>query len=94
MAEMKEVAAPEKRSYKKMHHMEIEQVKGEHGGHMVTHHYHQDGMEMRKPEVHMFPKGAGEEMMAHIAKHAGVKMAGPENEEENASMPAEEEVEA
>ena len=84
MAEIREAAAPEKRSYKKLHHIEIEPVKGENGGHIVTHHFHTDGMEYKKPEVHMFGKDEGSELVAHLSKH--LKIAGKEEPEESKSV--------
>jgi len=101
MAEMKEAKAPEKRSYKKLHHVEIEPVKGENGGHVVTHHYHSDGMAYHKPETHIFGKEDGPELMAHLQKHLKIQgeaqaeeKAEPENEMEAASEPATEDVNA
>lgn len=93
--EVREAKEPEKRSYRKIHHIEIEKVKGENGGHIVRHHYHADGMSYHEPSTHIFGKGDGEEMMTHIAKHMGVEMPGREQEpeEEVAEQPAEQEPE-
>jgi hypothetical protein len=106
MAEMREAkseSSNKRGSYKKIHHIEIEPVKGEHGGHMVTHHY-QAGTSMMPPppQVHMFGKEDGAEMMDHLAKHLKVSLpeaheqqtAEPGNEVESASEPASEDVEA
>ena len=82
MAEMREAKAPEKRGYKKLHHIEIEPVRGENGGHIVTHHFQQEGMEMRKPETHMFGKEDGEALMDHLAKHLKVSLPGEAHSEE------------
>jgi hypothetical protein len=95
MAEMREAkseSSNKRGSYKKLHHIEIEPVKGENGGHIVTHHYHSDGMSYKAPETHMFGKEDGAELMDHLAKH--LKVAMPEDKEENASEPATEDVNA
>jgi hypothetical protein len=70
----------EKRSYRKLHHVEIEHVKGENGGHIVTHHYHNDlsGGPFKRPEVHMFGKdgksSTGEHMFEHLGRHLKVSL--------------------
>jgi hypothetical protein len=102
MPEYKVATSPEKRSYKKLSHIEIKPVKGENGGHIVTHHYQSDGMSYKAPETHMFGKDEGSEMMAHVAKHMKVSMPeakgeeheGPASEVEAASEPATESVNA
>jgi hypothetical protein len=100
MPEYKE-AKGEKRSYKKLEHIEIKPVKGENGGHMVTHHMQNEGMAYKAPEVHMFGKDEGPEMMAHLSKHLkvpieakGEEHEGPESKVESASEPATEDVKA
>jgi hypothetical protein len=98
MAEYKE-AKGEKRSYKKLDHIEIKPVKGENGGHMVTHHMQNDGMAYKQPEVHMFGKEEGSDMMAHLSKALKVSASkeeheGPESKVESASEPAMEDVKA
>lgn len=99
--EVRESVSKERGPYKKLHHMEIEPVKGANGGHIVTHHYQSEGMDYHKPQTHLFSKEEGSEMLAHVAKHLGVKAeatqeehAEPENDQEAASEPAEENVEA
>lgn len=80
--EVRESKAPEKRSYKKIHHLEVEKVKGENGGHIVRNHYHADDMVYHEPSVHIFAKGEGKEMLAHVAKHMGVSSEEPEDGDE------------
>jgi hypothetical protein len=41
------------------------------GGHVVEHHF--EGPEYKAPEVHVFSKEQGQDVMGHIQKHAGVK---------------------
>lgn len=82
MAEYAQVKAPEKRGYRKLHHLEIEPIKGANGGHMVTHHYQSEGMSYHEPQKHVFAKGDGEALMAHVGKAIGVKMAEAEPKEE------------
>lgn len=83
-AEVK-VEKKEARGRKKLHHIEIHPAKN--GGHMVQHHYHHD-MTYHEPEHHVFGPEQGEEMMAHVMKHAKVKM---DNEEAEGLEPAQEE---
>lgn len=53
--------------------------KAENAGHMVEHHF--TSME-HEPEHHVFGKGEGREMMAHIGKHMGADLgAEPESED-------------
>lgn len=66
---MMEKAEP--RGRKKLHHMEIHPAKN--GGHMVMHHF-ASGSGYQEPQTHVFGPEQGEEMMAHVAKHAKVKM--------------------
>jgi hypothetical protein len=107
MAEYREAKAESKRgSYKKLHHIEITPIKGENGGHLVEHHFHQDGNAYRQPEQHLFGKDGhsadGTHLMEHLSKHLKVAMPeasqeeheGPESEVEAASEPASENVEA
>jgi hypothetical protein len=81
----REAKAPEKRAYKKLHHIEIEPVKGENGGHMVTHHFQNDGMSYREPERHMFDKdgygASGEHVFEHLSKHMKVPLPDPKTGE-------------
>lgn len=46
---------------------------GEDGGHMVEHHYAEDGMVYHKPKQHFFGADEGKDMMDHIRKHMHVK---------------------
>ena len=67
---------------KELHHIEL--AKAENGGAVATHHFtHFD----HAPEPHVFAKGDGKELAAHIGKHMGMSMGAnpaesePENEE-------------
>lgn len=80
--DVRESKAPERRSYKKIHHLVIEKVKGENGGHIVRNHYQSAGMEYHEPSTHIFAKGEGQEMLNHVAKHMGVSTGEPEEEEQ------------
>lgn len=70
--------------------MEIEP--SENGGHMVTHHMkamptHSAkmgiGSAYQEPEKHVFGKGEGHEMLAHIANNLGIKEMDEGQPEEN-----------
>jgi hypothetical protein len=103
MAEMREAMGKARGSYKKLHHIEIEPVKGPKGGHMVTHHY--GGME-HQPDRHMFDKKGyaadGGHMMEHLYSHLKVakpeamaeEHAGPDTKEQAAGEPASADVNA
>jgi hypothetical protein len=95
MKEAIEVKAPEKRSYRQLEQIHIKKVKGPNGGHLVMHHFAPSETAYHKPQEHMFGKDEGSDLMAHLAKHLGVKgeasgeeKAEPENQEEAASEPA------
>lgn len=84
MSEVREATSEgsKRGSYKKLHHTEIEPIKGEHGGFLVTHHHERstgDNQRMSSassapavPETHLFGKdgvGAnGEHLMDHLSK--------------------------
>ncbi len=72
--EVKEAHEPEKRSYRKLHHMEIELVKGPNAGHVVTHHHQSDGMTYHEPTKHVFSKEDAKDgtTAEHIMKHLGL----------------------
>jgi hypothetical protein len=79
----REAKAPEKTEkrgeYKKLHHIEIEPIKGEHGGHIVTHHFQNEmGGKYRAPEVHMFGKDGkssdGKNLFEHVSKHLKIPL--------------------
>lgn len=79
LAEILEAKSPApKRNYKKMVKMEIEPIKGPHGGHIVSHHFASPGMTYNQPEQHMFTKQQGPEMMQHIGSKLGVQMSEPD----------------
>jgi hypothetical protein len=88
MAEMREAVGKSRGSYKKLHHIEIEPIKGPKGGHMVT-----------QPDRHMFDKTGyaadGGHMMEHLYSHLKVpkpeatveEHEGPESTAQAASEP-------
>ena len=80
---MATVEREETRGRKKLHHLEIHPAKN--GGHMVMHHFSSD-RGYQEPATHVFGPDEGEEMMAHVAKHAKVKMSEPEEKEEQAEL--------
>ena len=90
MAEYREAKAEEGKSrgsYKKLAKVEIEPIKGEHGGFLVSHHHERstgDNQRMSStssapnvPETHLFGKdgyGAnGEHLMDHLASKLKIK---------------------
>lgn len=80
-AEVK-VEREEKPKGAKLHHLEIHPGDGRRGGHIVEHHMHGNGMDYKPPMKHVFGKDEGPEMMAHIARHAKVKMSEGEERRE------------
>ena len=75
----REATTPQSKG-KRIHHLEIHN--GEDGGHRVVHHFHDDGMAYYPPKEHMFGKDEGHEVMAHVAKHAGIEHGEEASEEE------------
>lgn len=69
MGEYREAKSSAGRTANKIDHLEVKPA--ENGGHVVTHHYENTGMEYRKPDVHAF--GAGPETIHHLMDHLGVK---------------------
>lgn len=65
---------------RKLDHLRIH--KGEGGGHIVEHHYQDDGMVFHKPAQHVFGEDEGPEMLQHVAKHMGVSGPSKESPEE------------
>lgn len=59
---------------KRLHHLEVRQA--ENGGHVVTHHFHEDGLVYHKPVDHVFGEDEGDEALSHIAKHAKINVSG------------------
>lgn len=74
MAEQMTVSAPERErgSYKKLHHLEIEKVKGANGGHLVRHHFQSSDGFYHEPQTHLFGKGDGEQLISHLRQHLGI----------------------
>lgn len=83
--EIREAKAQKRRSPKRLSRMEIEPAKG--GGAIVTHRYERsggDGYPSYAPdEKHVFGPGDGKKMIAHVAKHAGIKQDGESEDEGN-----------
>jgi hypothetical protein len=71
----REASTPKSKG-KKLDHLRI--TKGAEGGHVVEHHFAEDGMVYHKPVSHVFGDGEGQEMLHHVAKHMGVT--GPSRE--------------
>ena len=109
MAEYREARAEEGKrgSYKKLHHIEIEPIKGDKGGFMVSHHYQYNAESgQRNPDRHMFDKEGyaadGGHLMEHLYSHLKVpkpeakaeEHEGPESEVESASESASVDVKA
>lgn len=65
---------------KRLDHLRVSQ--GEDGGHVVEHHYAEDGMQYHKPKSHVFGKDEGMDAIAHIAKHSNIKMTPSQEEQE------------
>jgi hypothetical protein len=63
----------------------------ENGGHVVEHHFTSYEHE---PESHVFGKGQGAEMLAHVGKHMGVESAEEKHDEEIAEGSDKKEIEA
>lgn len=58
---------PERKAHPaKLSHLRIEE--GEQGGHLVEH-VMEHGMTYHEPEKHVFGKGQGAELLAHLKKH-------------------------
>lgn len=83
MAEIKE-ARGVRGPRKKLKHMLV--MKGKGGGHIVEHHYEQAAGEYHEHESKPFGEGQGEEMLAHVGKHMGVKSEQGEQQEEAKSV--------
>lgn len=65
----REAKSPSNKS-KVLHHLQVQ--KAEEGGHVVEHHYENDGMTFHKPKTYVFGADEGPDMMQHIAKHMNV----------------------
>jgi hypothetical protein len=83
----------EKKHAMKIAHMHIEPAQG--GGHVVEHHFKpkmKGGsgafMEHSEPAKHVFGKGEGEQMLAHLKKHLGIGAAAAPKTDEGEMKPA------
>lgn len=63
-------AISHRRNKAKLSHIQIHQA--ENGGHVVEHHFDHEGG-YREPQQHVFGEGDGKALMAHVAKHMGIK---------------------
>lgn len=72
MAQYREAKTPTSGG-KKLHHIEMKE--GEEGGHVVTHHYTEDGMMYHKPKEYAFGADEGEDVISHVRKHMHVAAA-------------------
>src|SRR5690348_13359890 len=83
--EIREAKAQKQRSPKRLVRIEIEPAKG--GGSVVTHRYERkggDGYPSYEPEEkHVFGAGEGAKMLAHVARHAGIRQDGESEDEDN-----------
>jgi hypothetical protein len=66
MQAYKEAKTPASRG-KVISHLEISE--GEEGGHVVRHHYAEDGMSYHKPKEYTFGKDEGSDLMDHLKRH-------------------------
>ena len=69
MAQYREAKTPTSGG-KKLHHIEMRE--GEDGGHVVTHHYAEDGMVYHHPKEYAFGADEGEDVINHVRKHMHV----------------------
>lgn len=58
-----------RRQGKRLDHLRVS--KSENGGHIVEHHFKEDGMLYHKPASYTFD--SGKDMLAHVAKYQGVE---------------------
>ena len=56
---------------KELDHLRVSEA--ENGGHVVEHYFASNGGSWHEPEPHVFGKGEGQAMLAHVAKHMNVK---------------------
>lgn len=66
---------------KKLSHLEVREA--ENGGHVITHHYVNDGMTFHKPVDHVYGADEGDMALSHIAKHAHINSSGRDMDEED-----------
>ena len=69
MGVYKESKSPKSKG-KKLDRMTISRA--EEGGHVVEHHYADDGLTYHKPTRYVFGQDEGGEMVEHVAKHMHV----------------------
>lgn len=72
MAEYRESRTPQSRG-KKLKSVEIRD--GEGGGHVVTHHYQDDGMAYHAPKDYVFGADEGSDLAQHLGKFAKIPVA-------------------
>jgi hypothetical protein len=86
MAEMKQAAAPEKRSYRRLVGMHIRKVAS---GFTVTHEHQSNGMALHMPKEHAFGKGEGSKVKAHVNQYLKAMGAGETDGTEASTSKAE-----
>lgn len=64
---------------KKLSHLEVH--KAENGGHVVKHHFKNEGMVYHNPEDHVYGADEGNMALSHIAKHMGIAAEGRDEDE-------------
>ena len=72
MAGYKEAKTPASGG-KVLDHLRVHEA--EDGGHLIEHHYKEDGMVFHKPKQYVFGADEGKDMLDHIRKHMNVKEA-------------------
>ena len=77
MAEYKEARTTPAKG-KMLDHLQIR--KGEDGGHVIEHHFANDGMSYHKPKSFVFGEDEGPDALEHIGKHMGIHVEGPAEE--------------
>ena len=79
MAQYRESRTPTSRG-KRLKHMVVKE--SENGGHIVEHHFEEDGMSYHKPKEYTYGPDEGDDCLSHIAEHAHIKPSASESEEE------------
>lgn len=75
MAEYRQSKTPSSRG-KRLSKIELKE--GEDGGHVVTHHFAEDGLQYHKPKDYVFGNDEGADLLHHVAKCMNVS--GPDEE--------------
>lgn len=59
---------------KKLRRLSVQRAKN--GGHTVEHEYHSNGNGYEPPTTHVFGRGDGAGLLAHLRRHLGIVMGG------------------